>query len=870
VRRELHENWTVTATAGEGTTRLGATAVPARVPGVVHVDLLAAGLIADPYLDENEAAAAWVGRTDWTYSTTFGWAQPDAGAGSGADGEAGTATRGALSTRVDLVAEGLDTVAQLRLNGTVLGSTRNMHRTYRFDVTELLVDGENELVVAFQAPMDAAEQAQAELGARPHVNAHPYNALRKNASSFGWDWGPDLPTSGIWRSIALDTVAGGRIAALRPLVDVAANGTGMLDVHADIERLDAAPLTLRVTVGGRRVEVVVPADGAPAASAAAAGEVAPARTVAVQARVEVPDVEPWWPRGYGPQALHEVSVELARGAVVLDVRTPRVGFRTVAVESEPDDHGTSFALRVNGSRVLVRGFNWIPDDAFLPRVDRARYERRLGQAVDANANLLRVWGGGIYESEDFYELCDEFGLLVWQDFPFSCAAYAEEDPLGSQVRAEAREAVTRLSAHPSLALWCGGNECLWGYADWGWKEPLAGRTWGLGLYIDVLPGIVAELDPTRPYVPGSPFSPAPAGHVLAAQDLAAQSRHPNDPAHGPMHIWDVWNTRDYTAYLDYTPRFVSEFGFQAPPTWSTLTRALHDDVLGPDSPGMLAHQKAEDGNGKLRRGLQGHLPEPVGFEDWHWATQLNQGRALVAGIEHFRALAPVCTGAVVWQLNDCWPVSSWSVVDGDERLKPSWYAVRRAFRDHLAVVRRSVDGGLEVSLVADGPGAWREDVAVTRVAFDGAVLATTTLRVDLASRASTVLPLPVELAVPGDPKRVLVVVHAAGARTFFWFGEDVDVQLPAPEVDVTAQRDGDGYVVRVSARTLVKDLALLVDRLDPDAEVDDMLLTLLPGEAAVLRIRTNRELPVAALAAAPVLRTANELTAPPAGPGAAG
>ena len=821
MRRELHQGWTVEAAGGEGMGRLDGPALAA-VPGCVHLDLLAAGLVPDPYLDQNEAAAAWVGRTDWTYTTTFDW-HPSNGA------------------RVDLVAEGLDTVAQVSLNGAVLGATRNMHRTYRFDVTGTVLPGQNRLTIAFRAPLDAAEAASAELGRRPHVNAHPYNALRKNASSFGWDWGPDLPTSGIWRPIALEEWSVARLASVRPLVDVRPDLTGVLQVHAGVERTSSADLVLRASVAGRVTSVAVPA-GEPAAVAT----------------IEVPDAPLWWPRGYGAQPLAEVLVELLDGDVVLDSHRTRVGFRTVAVESGPDEHGTSFALRVNGTRVLVRGFNWIPDDAFPSRVDRARVERSVRQAFDSNANLLRVCGGGIYESDDFYDLCDELGLLVWQDFLFACAAYPQEEPLAGEVRAEAAEAIARLSPHPSLALWCGGNECLWGHADWGWEAPLAGLTWGLGYYTQTLPGLVAELDPGRPYIPGSPFSPV-AG------------MHPNDPSHGPMHIWDVWNERDYTGYLSYTPRFVAEFGFQGPPSWATLTRAVHDEPLAPDSPGMLAHQKADDGNGKLARGLRGHLPDPAGMDDWHWATQLNQSRALATGIEHFRALAPICSGAVVWQLNDCWPVSSWAVVDGDGRLKPAWYAVRRAFRDRLAMIRQGT-AGLELVALADSAQPWHADVLVERVSFEGARLAGAVVRLELDARSSVTVPLPADVATPGDPKRELLVARVDGETSFWWFAEDLDVAMPAPQCSVSAVRTEGGYDVTITARTLVKDLALLVDRLDPAAEVDDMLVTLLPGESVHLRVSCQRDLPTGAFAAAPVLRCANDLTAPvtDAGSGPAG
>ncbi|WP_425560145.1 glycoside hydrolase family 2 protein, partial [Kineococcus glutinatus] len=509
--------WTLLALAGplpEAAAALRGAGVPATVPGVVHTDLLAAGAIADPFDGDNEARLAWIGRTGWSYRAVFGWT-PDG------------------RPRQELVAHGLDTVAVLRLNGTEVGRAANQHRTHRFDVTGLLREGDNELVVEFEAPVDAAERLAAEQGPRPHVNHHPFNAVRKTASNFGWDWGIDVATVGIWRSLALESTGVARIRAVRPLAGVD-GGRGVLTAHVDVERVPGAQDatgTVVVEVAGRATRVPL---------AAGAGT-----AVAV---VEVPDAQLWWPRGYGGQPLYDVAVRLELDAGPTDTWSGRVGFRTVTLDVAPDEHGSPFTVSVNGRPVNVRGANWIPDDAFLPRLDRGTYERGVRDAVEANMNLLRVWGGGIYESEDFYDLCDEQGVLVWQDFLFACAAYPEEEPLRSEVEAEAREAVTRLSRHASLALWNGGNENVWGYVEWGWRVPLAGRTWGAGYYLDLLPRIVAELDPRTPYSAASPFS-------------YTEYLHPNDPRHGTVHIWDVWNSRDYSAYREYAPRFVSEFGF---------------------------------------------------------------------------------------------------------------------------------------------------------------------------------------------------------------------------------------------------------------------------------------------------------------------
>ena len=430
---------------------------------------------------------------------------------------------------------------------------------------------------------------------------------------------------------------------------------------------------------------------------------------------------------------------------------------------------------------------------------------------------------------------------------FNCACYAEEEPLRSEIIAEAREAVTRLSRHPSLAVWNGCNENLWGYQDWNWKIPLGEETWGAGYYFDLLPAIVSELDPGRPYLPGSPYS-------------FSDQNHPLDPAHGTTHIWDVWNERDYTGYRDYSPRFCSEFGFQGPPTWATLTRAIHDEPLAPDSPGMLAHEKAVDGLGKLNRGLLAHLPPPANFADWHWATSLNQARAIAFGVEHFRSLSPLCRGAIVWQLNDCWPVTSWSAVDGDGRRKPMWYALRRGYRDRLLTFQPRNDK-LAMVAVNDSAQTWTESLVISRRRFDGTVIAKTTVPLDVAPRSALTVELPTDVATAQDPNSEVLAAHCPTTQAWWHFVEDIDAALPEAELDAQVEPVPGGYRLAVTARTMVRDLAVLIDRVDPHAVVDDMLVTLLPQETARFEIRSTATLTAAQLTDPLVLRCANQLVA---------
>ncbi|MFI7703183.1 glycoside hydrolase family 2 protein [Nonomuraea sp. NPDC049480] len=738
-----------------------ADGTPAIVPGVVHTDLLRAGRIPDPYLGDNESELHWIGRTEWRYIRTFTW-EPNE------------------HERHELVCEGLDTIATVELNGTIVGHAANQHRTHTFDVTSLLCPGANELAITFASALEYAERQEP----RPHVNQHPYNAVRKMACNFGWDWGPDLVTAGIWKPIGIRSFTGARIASVRPLA-TAASVSFVVDLVPG-----PAPVTVTARLGSDVRTVEVPAGRS---------------QVTVPVTVERPRL--WWPRGYGDQHLYEAAVTLDgqeewRG---------RVGLRTV----ELDTTGGAFIVRINGQDVFVRGANWIPDDAFPTRVDHERYAARIADATEAGINLLRVWGGGIYESEDFYRLCDEAGVLVWQDFLFACAAY-DEELLWAEVDAEAREAVTRLSQHPSLVLWNGGNENLWGYEDWGWKEQLSDRSWGAGFYNDLLPGIVAELDPTRPYIPGSPYSTA---------------GRPNDPSTGPIHIWDVWNEKDYLAYAEYTPRFVAEFGFQGPPAWSTLTAA-----------GAI-HQKAEDGNGKLERGWRGHFPDPADLTAWHWTTQLNQAHAITFAVERFRALAPHCRGVILWQLNDCWPVVSWAAVDGYGRRKPLWYALRRAYAERLVTVQPQ---GLVV--VNDAASPWEAQLLVRYLGLDGKELGDRPVDVRLAARQTMTVPIEPDGAA-------LIAVDGPGVRVRHF----LDGGLPAPDWHGTLTPVPGGYVVDVEARTLLRDLSLHADRLDPEAVVDEQLVTLLPGERARFTIITRASLEAGQVLAYPVLTTANHL-----------
>jgi beta-mannosidase len=814
--------WTVTAISGPVPDDLRDREVAATVPGCIHLDLLAAGRIRDPFDGDNEAAQQWIGDTVWRYSRTFLWEPTPA-------------------ERHDLVAAGLDTLATVTLNGTVVAQTANQNRSYRWSVGHLLREGENRIEVTFDAPVPAAERAERENGGkRFHVNHHPYNALRKTASNFGWDWGIDAATSGIWKSIGIQSWSGVRIDSVRPLVDVTGT-TGLLSAHVQLDGV-GIPQWHDVTVVVRR-------DGAEVARAVA--EVRGSGVVGVA----VPDVDLWWPRGHGSPALYDVEVHAGD-----DVWAHEIGFRTVSLVTEADRWGSAFELRVNGRLVQVRGANWIPDDAFVPRISRERIERRVADATEANMNLLRIWGGGMYESDDLYQICSREGVLVWQDFLLACAAYAEEPWLADEIEAEAREAVTRLSAHPSLVIWSGNNENLVGYADWGWRAQLEGRTWGEGYYTELLPGIVAELDPTRPYIPGSPYSPS----ALLP---------PNAPTDGTVHIWDVWNTKDYREYAGWRPRFVAEFGFQGPPAYTTLFDVVHDEPLHPGGHDLLVHQKAEDGNGKLERGYAGHFPPPRTIDDWHLTTQINQAHAVRFGISWFRSLAPLNTGTIVWQLNDDWPVVSWAAVDWKERRKPLWYALRDVYASRFAAFRPREEheegaDALRLVVLNDTGEPLSTGVRFARLAFDGTELASADAHATVDPRGVASLPVPRSVAETENPSaEVLVAIFSDPSlpRALLDFAEPVDQRLDPSALSASARSTPDGAVIEVTAGAYVRDVVVLADRAHPSASVDRSMVSLLPGESARFLIRADGPLAPEAVLDPRVLRSVNQLLGAPVG-----
>ena len=612
--------------------------LPAYVPGGVHTDLLRSGRIPDPFVGDEEKQVHWVAEADWEYRRIFT-----------------VDSHLSARERVFLVCDGLDTLAEVQLNGQAIGKAENMFRQYRWDVRDALREGENELRILFRSPVRYARE-QNRVRPVPDVNnpipGGPY--LRKAPSHFGWDWGPRLPPIGIWRDIRLEGYNTARLAdvSLRQYHDgaVALAVTAVAEVYQPKAPL---VLTLRLTSPDGRVQTT---------EASLEGH---RQTISLT--VNQPHL--WWPNGYGEQPLYRLDVALASDDVLLDASTYQVGLRTIELRQEPDEWGRSFTFIVNGLPVFAKGSNWIPADSFPTRISQVQLDHLLGSAAAANHNMVRVWGGGYYEDERFYDLCDRYGLLVWQDFMFACAGYPlDDEAFLDNLRGEVVANVRRLRHRASLALWCGNNEIEVAWAEWGWNTPENADLVSAyeRFFHHTLPTWVEAEDPDHSYWPSSPSS----GTFLEA---------PNGVMAGDVHQWDVWHAnKPFSNYRETHARFVSEFGFQSLPGLTTIGAFAEPADWNITSYVMEHHQRSPVGNEKIVTYLLDNFLMPKDFSSLVYLSQLLQAEAMRIGVEHWRR-DPACGGALYWQLNDCWPVISWSGIDYYGLWKAMHYGSRRFF-----------------------------------------------------------------------------------------------------------------------------------------------------------------------------------------------
>ena len=626
--------------------------IPASVPGHVHSDLVKAGVIVDPFTGMAEAGAQWVDEMDWVYRCTFDW-QPTDG-----------------TPRRTLRFGGIDTVATVMLNGEQVGPSNNFFLPLEIDVTDRLVAGANTLEIQIESPVRVGDQRRAEYFAQESLPTDTCffderAFVRKPGYMSGWDWGPRLVSAGIWQAVELVEFS-----------------------HRIVECS-----VLSEALGGNRfrlkLETQTEGDGLLQATAAGV-PFGPDGTLEIESEL-------WWPNGEGRPALIPVEVSFGDHRIVR-----HVGLRTVELVREKDEWGTTFEFKVNGRRVWARGANWIPHHSFPSLVTREDVFAAVKKYAQLGMNMLRVWGGGLYETEDFYDACDQFGIMVWQDFPYACSHYPD-DPTAQQVaREEAAFHIRRLRDRASHVLWCGNNEnrSMY-YGKWLGTGRLAPRFYGEVIYDDVLKQAVIQGDPGKAYVESSPLF------------VKQMPGHDDATLNSDDHYWDVWHGRgDWTYYRESDTRFSSEFGFAAsctPATWDKVAPGLQD----PEGPVVRWHDKTNKPWSVFRDMVELHYPRARSLEEWICTSQLNQRDALRAAFEHYRT-NPACRGALIWQANDCWPVQSWAIEDFSRLLKPAGFEMARLLAP-LLLTADVVHGELQVSACNDSQTRLLDELEITFV-----------------------------------------------------------------------------------------------------------------------------------------------------------
>jgi len=631
----LNGNWNLKI-KGKDSGLIPEKGIPVQIPGSVYSALLAGNYIPDPYYRDNELQVLPLMDNDFTFSDTF-MAEKKAGE----------------YDSVLLRFEGIDTLADIFLNDIFLGSTCNMHRTYEFDIAESLREGENTLRVELHSPTRYIKEENEKVytgGSWDAMEGFPH--LRKAHCMFGWDWGPRLPDAGIFREVSLLYIAKSRFDSVY-ITQEHEEGRVILDFDVALELFTEEDNTrIEVIVTDPEGRTYVPTEGSDPEDY----------------HIVITDPKLWWPRGYGEQPLYQVKLTLFSGdGTVLDTYERRIGLRTLTVNTDKDEWGECFAHEVNGVKIFAMGADYIPEDNLFSRINKERTRKLLSDAAAVNHNSIRVWGGGYYPDDYFFDICDELGLLVWQDFMFACASYELDDDFERNITAEIRDNVRRLRHHACLALWCGNNEMETQTLDKAWKPSIKQKYDYIKIFEYIIPHILQEEDPVTFYWPSSPSS-------------GGNYDDPWDENRGDTHYWAVWHgNKPFTDYRNYHFRYLSEFGFQSFPCMQTVETFTEPQDRNIFSRVMEMHQRNTSANGKIMNYLSATYLYPKDFDQLLYASQLLQADAIRYGVEHFRRNRGRCMGAVVWQLNDIWPVASWASIDYYGRWKALHYAEKRMF-----------------------------------------------------------------------------------------------------------------------------------------------------------------------------------------------
>ena len=814
VEKELNQNWSFNQ-VGENEW------LPATVPGTVHTDLLANHKIEDPFYRLNEHDVQWIDKKDWEYKTTF------------------VVDKSFLKRdRIVLDFKGLDTYADVFVNDEKVLSADNMFREWQADVKEQLKEGNNELHIVFRSPIteglkkydaqgyvipvsdnDLAEIGQVEGGKKVSIYT------RKAGYHFGWDWGPRLVTSGIWRPVYLRAWDNATINDLQivqhDVNDDKATFTAVFEV--DAQKKGKATLSIvndGTTLASTQVSLV-----------------SGVKTYSLDFEIANPQL--WWTNGLGEAHLYNLSGTLEKGGRKVSKDT-RIGIRTLELVRDKDEEGTSFYFKLNGHPVFMKGANYIPNDMFLPRVTEENYRKVVETAAVSNNNMLRVWGGGVYEEDKFYELCDEAGILIWQDFMFACAMFPGDEAFLDNVKHEAIDNVKRLRNHPSIGLWCGNNEILAAWKGWGWEraeraksEENADKIWKAyeDIFHRILPDVVKEFDPQRSYWSSSPSS----GEGI-----------PADLVNGDEHYWGVWWGKEpFSNYATHLARFMSEYGFQSFPEIATIRKYALPEDYNIFSEVMKSHQRSSIGNGTIEYYMLQEYKHPKDFESFLYVGQVLQAEGIKFGLEGHRRAMPFNMGSLYWQINDVWPVASWSSTDYYQNWKALQYFVKKGF-EQVLVSPYEEDIKFKVGIVNDRLEPLNAELRLKLVDFDGKVVWEDAYLVNVPANSSDdyfdvnrneyrykyrkQLDEMVFVAEVVENGQVL-------SKNLYYFETFKSLKVKAPKVSHEISKTDSGFDITLSTDKLAKSVYLQIG--DEQGFFSDNYFDLLPNEKVTVNLKTD-------------------------------
>ncbi len=790
----------------------------AEVPGCVHTDLMRNNIVPDPFIGVNERSMQWIGEKNWIYETAF-------------DVPAETLN----NNTVELVFEGLDTYAEVTLNDSLILSANNMFRTWRVDCRKILREKQNSLVVRFRNVFDenipkynAAPYELQAFGNNDQADVKIAMYSRKAQFHYGWDWGPRLITCGIWRPVYLEAWSDFKIRNVHiQQKNVSVAGVDILSLIQILSQKEQ-----NVTVSVALDSIILPAETVHLKSGL--------NRIEFKGRLENPQL--WWTNGLGTQKLYDYQVTIKDDSGHQDTYSTNIGIRSVKVIREADAQGRSMTILLNGVPVFMKGANYIPQDNFQNRVTKESCEHIIRSAAEANMNMLRVWGGGIYEDDRFYELCDRYGILVWQEMIFACAMYPGDDNFFENVRQEVVDNVIRIRNHACVALYCGNNENEVAWNQWGWKEKYDEKTQRLfersaeKLFYEVIPSALNEADSTRYYHPTSPSA--------GFKNIAGSE--------GDIHYWGVWHGKEpFEQYPSNLARFVSEYGFQSYPELSTISRfaqpedrTLHSDV-------MLSHQRCmaderrdkEYGNRLIQWYMDRWYRTPKDFESYIYVSQVLQAEGVKMAMEAHRRAMPFCMGSLYWQIDDCWPAASWSSIDYYGRWKALHYTVKNSFAPVLISPVITGDS-VKIYLVSDKLENINSVLEVSVLDFNGNAVSRRLISVYLKQNHSEIAAtLSISsLTAEADESRLVILCRLGKgdlllAENISYFKSPKDMDLKHPEIKKSVTKTASGFEIELTTNTLAKNVHLTCG--DPDGFFSDNFFDMIPGIPKTVAVKTQ-------------------------------